>query len=171
MGDLTTPELQENIAIRRHHLTPPSCVCRAPLQTPTEKWLHFQDWRHSKELSHLEYPGKVSSSWLWSLHLGKVFFYSRTFQRLNFCFQINLRCKVARSADGNAAQGRARHRSPGGRRFPWFPKAGNGHTKSRQQSSSFQTASQLSFFKSSFYLEIIVDSHMLVGNNAEILWV
>lgn len=69
-----------------------------------------------------------------------------------------------RCADGAAFQGRAGHRPLGSQRFPWFPKAGAGQTENRRPGSSFRMVSLSSFFKSSFYLEITVDSHVIVGN-------
>lgn len=69
-----------------------------------------------------------------------------------------------RCADVEAFPGRAGHRPLGSQRFPWFPRAGDGQTENRRQGSSFRTVSLSSFFKSSFYLEITVDSHVIVGN-------
>lgn len=63
-----------------------------------------------------------------------------------------------RCAAVEAVQGRAGHRPLGSQGFPWFPKAGDGQTE------NFRTVSLSSFFKSSFYLEITVDSHVIVGH-------
>lgn len=69
-----------------------------------------------------------------------------------------------RCAAVEAVQGRAGHRPLGSQGFPWFPKAGDGQTENRRAGSSFRTVSLSSFFKSSFYLEITVDSHVIVGH-------
>lgn len=60
------------------------------------------------------------------------------FQKISkaqICFQINLRHEIARSADGEAAQGRAGHRPPESRRFLRLPEAGDGQTVASEQSS------------------------------------
>lgn len=97
-------------------------------------------------------------------HLGKVFFYSRNFLRLKVCCQIDLRHRPAKSADAEAAQGRAGHHvREGSCRFPQQAI----HRLKTGDRAGASGPSVCCLLKSSFFLEVTVDLHVVVENDAE----
>lgn len=113
-GNLPTPELQHTVpSAGLSHSVP-------GVDGPTGPWLRSgstpRTGRILRDL-HIQniqerFLQVGQSSW------KKVFFHSRHFRRLNFCFQVNLRHRPARSAGSEAAQGRAGHQVRGSQ---WFP--------------------------------------------------